>query len=65
MTKDDIKKAVDDGFLDAVKDRVKTLATNLLNETPEVADGQFERGMRMLSEAHEEATAIVEKIFTG
>jgi hypothetical protein len=63
IKRDDVHKAIDDGLLEAIKDRVQREATNEITEPGQTAEDQFENGLRILKDAHDRAHSVVEKIF--
>lgn len=63
IKKADVHQAIDDGMIDAIKDRAKLEAINELTESAQTAEDQFETGLRVLKDANDRAHAVVDKIF--
>lgn len=63
ISRDDVHKAIDDGILDAIKDRAKFIGVNELSEPAQTAQDQFATGLIELKDAHDRAHAVVDKVF--
>jgi hypothetical protein len=63
ITRAQAHQAVDDGLLEAIKDRVKIGITTILSETNDENARQFELGLRKLRDAGVIQHGIVEKTF--
>lgn len=63
ITRAQVHQAIDDGILEAVKDRAKMGTVTILSEKGDIEQGQFTAGLVKLREALELEHAVVDAIF--